>query len=233
MNVNHPKLQDINVRQAIRYAIDVPSIIDAAYDGKYARACALVVPGQLGDWTDAPCYERDLDKAKEFMAMAGLETLDLTIRANETEDRRAIAEIAQANLAEIGINVEIEILDDAAMTDAHFGDTGFNEAELFVINFITNPDPSWSTVWFLCDQVKVWNWMQYCSEEYDRLHFAALKEQDPPKRAEMYIEMQKIWDEAAHSVWIAYPILYWASRADIEPSLMPHGRILAWNFRSK
>jgi len=38
MNVENPKLQDINVRQAIRYGIDVPSILAAAYNNKAPQA---------------------------------------------------------------------------------------------------------------------------------------------------------------------------------------------------
>jgi hypothetical protein len=49
----------------------------------------------------------------------------------------------------------------------------------------------------------------------------------------MYIEMQRLWDEAAHTVWLSYPTLYFGYQSDIEPSLMPHGRTLAWNFRSR
>jgi peptide/nickel transport system substrate-binding protein len=233
MNVQHPNLADVNVRRAIRAAVDVPSIIEAVYDNKYSRTCSMIAPGQIGHWAEAPCYERDLEQAQAFLEEAGNPQLDLIMRFGPSEDDKAIGEIVQANLAEIGINVELEALDDAAMTDAHFGETGLKEAQLFVVGFITNPDPSWSTVWFLCEQVEVWNWMQWCSEEYDRLHYEALKELDPDKRAEMYLQMEKLWDEAAHSIWTVTPTLYWAARPDLEPSLMPHGRILAWNFRSK
>jgi peptide/nickel transport system substrate-binding protein len=233
MNVQHPNLSDINVRRAIRAAIDVPSIIEAVYDGKYSRTCSMIAPGQVGHWADAPCYERDLAQAQAFLAEAGNPSPELIMRFGPDEEGKAIGEIVQANLAEIGLNVELVSLDDAAMTDAHFGETGLKEAQLFSIGFITNPDPSWSTVWFLCEQVQVWNWMQLCNEEYDRLHYAALKELDPVKRNEMYLEMEKMWDEAAHTVWTVTPTLYWAARPDLEPSLMPHGRILAWNFRSK
>jgi peptide/nickel transport system substrate-binding protein len=233
MNVQHPKLKDINVRQAIRYAVDVPAILEAAWDGKWARACTLVAPGQLGHWADAPCYERDLDKAKEYLAKAGVTNLELQIWVGTSEQEKTIGEIVQANLADIGVNVKVVAQDDATRADAPFGDKALTNMELIQVGFITSSDPSWSTVWFTCDQVKVWNWMEWCNEEYDRLHFEALKESAPEKRAEMYTEMQKLWDEAAHSVWLAYPTLYWAVRKDIEPSLMPHGRILAWNFRTK
>ena len=69
--------------------------------------------------------------------------------------------------------------------------------ELFYVGFVTQPDPSWSTVWFTCDQIDVWNWSTGATSEYDRLHFAAIKETDAAKRNEMYIEMQKLWDAAA------------------------------------
>jgi peptide/nickel transport system substrate-binding protein len=48
MNVEHPKLQDENIRQAIRYAIDVPSILQAAYLGQVEQEYTLIPPGLLG-----------------------------------------------------------------------------------------------------------------------------------------------------------------------------------------
>ena len=192
----------------------------------------MIAPGQVGYWADAPCYERDVDKATALLEEAGVSDLHLIMRTGPQEDDKAIAEIVQAKLADVGITLDIETLDDSAMTDAHFGHEALNTAQLFSVGFITNPDPSWSTVWFLCDQVEVWNWMEWCNEEYDNLHYAALKETDPAKRADMYIEMMKLWDEAAHTIWIAYPTLYFGYQTDIEPSLMPHGRTLAWNFHS-
>ena len=65
------------MRQAIRYAIDVPSILKAAYLGlaDQENTADSSGPGRLLE--DAPMYQRDVAKAKEFMAKAGLTTLDL------------------------------------------------------------------------------------------------------------------------------------------------------------
>jgi peptide/nickel transport system substrate-binding protein len=106
MNIEHPKLQDINVRKAIIYAIDVPSILQATYLGQVDQECALVPPGLVGYWEDAPCYQRDVEKAKEFMAAAGLETLDLRLDLQDTTEYRTWAEIIQQNLKDIGINLK-------------------------------------------------------------------------------------------------------------------------------
>ena len=56
MDVQNPKLQDINVRQAIRYAIDVDAIVKATYQGQWQPEYALIPPGLVGYWPDAPKY---------------------------------------------------------------------------------------------------------------------------------------------------------------------------------
>jgi peptide/nickel transport system substrate-binding protein len=97
---------------------------------------------------------------------------------------------------------------------------------------VTQPDPSWSTVWFTCKQFDEWNWMYWCDERYDELHFAALKEMDDAKRDAMYIEMQQRWDEAAHTVWTHWPTIYFGSTATLKPAILPTGYFVAHGFRS-
>ena len=56
------------MRQAIRYAIDVPSIIEAAFEGRCERATAIIPPGMpIGYWADAPLYERDIDAGESVL----------------------------------------------------------------------------------------------------------------------------------------------------------------------
>jgi len=150
LNYESPKLKDAKVREAIRYAIDVPSIIEAAHEGKWQRACAMIAPGQVGYWADAPCYERDAAKAQSLLAEAGVSNLELTLTTNNSEPFQAAAQVIQAQLAEVGITVDIETVDDAT-----FNDIGghVKTRDLTLVSYSTNPDPSWSTVWFLCDQV--------------------------------------------------------------------------------
>jgi peptide/nickel transport system substrate-binding protein len=233
MNVQHPLLKDINVRQAIVNAVDVDSIIEATWDGKWQRACALIAPGQVGAWEDAPCYEPDIEKAKEYMKAAGLETLDLTLTIDDLEESRTAAEVIQANLAEIGINVEINVLDSSAYWEGGMGEEGVTNRQLTLVGYGTTPDPSWSTVWFTCDQVVEWNWMYWCNERYDELHQAAMRELDVAKRSAMYIEMQQLMDQDAIAVWIAYPTMHYVSSSNIVASITPHGRFLGWNFTTK
>lgn len=233
MNVQHPKLQDINVRQAIRYAVDVQGIIDGAYDGKAVRACSIIAPGQLGYWAGAPCYERDVEKARSYMEKAGLKSLDVTLTVYNSEVERAVGEIIQASLAEVGINAEIITQDDATYWDGGFGETGLKERQLTYISWgTTNPDPTWSVMWFICDQVLQWNWMYWCDKEFDDLYYAALRELDPDKRNQLYIQLQQVWDKACNVVWTVHPIEYFAVRKGIMAGISPAGVPVLRGFRS-
>lgn len=224
MNVQHPKLQDINVRKAIIYAIDVPSILQATYMGQVERECALIPPGLIGYWKDAPCYERDVEKAKEYMAKAGLETLDLRLDLQDTSEYRTWAEIIQQNLKDIGINLTLNPMESSAYWSTSFGEQAIKNNELLTSNYSMNPDPAWATMWFTCDQVGVWNTQNWCDERYDELHRKGLVTLDPVEREKIYIEMQKIWDEAAMTVFITHGVQAYAYTPDIKPATTPHGK---------
>jgi peptide/nickel transport system substrate-binding protein len=224
MNIQHPKLQDINVRWAIIYGIDVPSIIQAAYLGKVDRECALIPPGLLGYWADAPCYDRDVAKAKEYLAKAGLDSLDLRLDLMDTADDRTWGEIIQANLAEVGINITLNPMDSSTYWTTTFGDQALENNELMVSGYSMQPDPAWATMWFTCDQIGVWNAEEWCSPEYDQLNKEAMTTLDPDKRADLYIQMQKLWDEAAQTVWVTHGARIYAYTPTIIPATTPNGK---------
>jgi peptide/nickel transport system substrate-binding protein len=228
MNMINPKLEDINVRQAIRYAIDVPGIIEAAFEGGGERARAAISSQMpIGFWEDAPLYEQDLDKAREYMAASGVEGLELEIAIGSVQTYKIAAEIVQANLAEIGITVTIN------QDDAKFDlGPGLRELELFITVYYGFTDPVWTTQWFRCSQFDKWNWMYFCNDEYDDLDRAATRELDPEKRNEMYIQEQELMDEAVVAVWLIWPTSTSVTRTGIRPSFDVANAALLWNFKS-
>ena len=223
MNVQNPKLQDINVRKAIWHAIDVPSILAATYQGRVEQQCALIPPGLIGHWDDAPCPVRDVDKAKEFMAAAGLESLDLRLDFQDTTEYRTWAEIAQQNLAEIGINLELNPMESSAYWSTSFGEDAVINNELLASNYSMNADPAWATMWFTCDQVGVWNSQSWCNEEFDLLHAKGLVTMDDQEREQIYLEMLRIWADAYQTVWITHGIQTYAYSPDIFPATVGDG----------
>lgn len=229
MNIENPKLKDVNVRQAIRYAIDVPSIIEAAFEGRWERASAILPPGMpIGYWKDAPIYDRDVDKAKSFLAKAANPPTELEFRHAPETGAKETAEIVQANLADIGIKVTIKQLDSSAYYALEKKE--LRSRELMYVGYISSPDPWWSMEWFTCEQIDVWNWMYWCNDEFDALNKEALKTTDQAKRNDLYIQAQKLWDEAVHTVWLAWPTYYFAGKKSLQPGLRLDGRILPSAF---
>jgi peptide/nickel transport system substrate-binding protein len=223
MNVENPKLQDINVREAIRYGIDVPSILAAAYNDKAPRANALIPEGTLGYWKDAPVYERDVAKAKEYLAKANLTSLDLTLTYENTDEYNTWGQVIQQNLQEVGINVTLNPLDSSTFWS--YGEGGKDkELELFAVGYSSvAPEPAWSSMWFTCDQVDLWNWMRWCNEEFDALHKQGIQTVDSAKREPLYLEMQQLWDADAIAVFVTNVPQVYVSKPNIKAVIYPGG----------
>jgi peptide/nickel transport system substrate-binding protein len=223
MNVENPKLADINVREAIRYGIDVPSILAAAYNDKAPRANELIPEGTLGYWKDAPVYERDVAKAKDYLAKANLTSLDLTMTYENTDEFNTWGQIVQENLKEVGINVTLNPLDSS--TFWAYGDGGKDkELELFAVGYSSvAPEPAWSTMWFTCDQVDLWNWMRWCNKDFDALHQKGIETIDPAERQQIYLDMQKLWDADAISVFVTNVPQVYVSKLGVKAVIYPGG----------
>jgi peptide/nickel transport system substrate-binding protein len=230
MNVENPKLKDLSVRQAIRAAIDVPAIQQAAFEGRWQTATAIVPPSMpIGYWKDAPHRDRDVDAAKALMQKAGMGKLDLTLSYSTDPGADSVVEIAQRNLGDIGINVKLDKQEGATYyrTGKHL-----RKRELSYWWIASRPDPNWSVKSFTCNNRDEWNWSYRCDPKFDQLLVAATKERDNDKRQAMYVELQQLWDAAASEVWIAWPENYWAHRQGLKPAVTPNGRVLPQYFKS-
>ena len=131
------------------------------------------------------------------------------------------------------VNVELIPQEGGLFWEEGYGEEGAKVRQMTLMAYSTNPDPAWVTVWFTCEQVKEWNWMYWCSEEYDQLHDAGMLEMDQDARADIYVQMQQLMDEDAHSVWIAHPTTFFVAKKDIEPVMMETAEFLPWRFTSK
>lgn len=114
LNMSKKPLDDIRVRQAIWYGLDRALVEKIAYKNMGALASGLLVDGVSGK-ADVSKYfvERDVDKAKALLAEAGYAdglTIEFAAESNQ-QMRMDVAEAVQAQLAEIGITVELKFMD--------------------------------------------------------------------------------------------------------------------------
>jgi peptide/nickel transport system substrate-binding protein len=225
MNVLDPALANENLRQAIIAAIDVPSIVQATSEGLDTRATALLAPSStIGYWEDAPVHERDLDEARRLVETVPEANRTLTFTIGDDERSRTVAQIAQQQLEEAGLTIEIVIQDYSTFFTTGEGN---RQRQLFYVEFDADfREPALGFLWFTCQQIDVWNYMYWCNEEFDAMLAEAQRTIDEEARGEIYIEMQKLWEEAAHTVWIAHPTSFHAARADtVELVVDPAGTV--------
>ena len=107
MNTTKEKFADVRVRQAINYALDKQTFVDTIIEGRGSVANSYInsmIPG----WTDeVEAYPYDPAKAKELLAEAGYPNgFECKIYVNGDVRTRS-AQIIQAQLAEVGITVDI------------------------------------------------------------------------------------------------------------------------------
>jgi peptide/nickel transport system substrate-binding protein len=117
--------QDKRIRQAILYALDRQEIIDIVLNGFGKIPAGIVRYGFPGYFPDlVTYYEHDIDKAKDLLAEAGYPNgfpITLTV---EGRDYRPYAEdaaiVIKDQLAKVGIDVTLDVMDKATFNDARF-----------------------------------------------------------------------------------------------------------------
>lgn len=118
LNLNREPFSDVRVRQAIAYAINRESHL-ALFGEPVAQLVYSVVPDALmvGGLSQEEAeeagvaYHHDPDRARELLAEAGVEDISFELVASEFDSYRRMYEVLQAELAEIGIDVSINIVD--------------------------------------------------------------------------------------------------------------------------
>ena len=234
INLDNPKLADPRVRRALQTAIDVQSILDAAYFGEAEASTGIIAPGLIGHRTRGKIPPTaDFEKAKALLAEAGVEDLSLTLDVLNKNTNIAAAQVIQANLAQIGVDIEVNVHESGAfwtLGDEKAGDL-WKSVELIMNRFSMTPDPYYATTWFTSEQIGIWNWERFRNSEFDNLHAAAKGMTDPAARARAYHRMQDLMEESGGYRFITHeatPVLF---RDSIAPALRPDGLPLLRYFR--
>jgi peptide/nickel transport system substrate-binding protein len=237
INEDNEKLKDQRVRKAVQMAVDVPSIIEAAYFG-LAKPCigGNIPPGLLG-YRDKSTFslKADIEGAKKFLTEAGFTNgIDLTLDTLNKETYLTICQVIQATMAQAGIRVKINVHESGTfwvLGNEKEGEGRWKDIQLYLQRFSSVPDPSYYTRWYLKEQVGVWNWERFRSDEYDDLHKKALAEGDPEKRAQMYIRMQEILEESGCYRFLTNELGPVICRDTVTPATRPDGIPLLRHFK--
>ncbi|NBG87998.1 glutathione ABC transporter substrate-binding protein [Isachenkonia alkalipeptolytica] len=191
-NTEKEPFDDVRVRQAINYAVNVESIIDSVMEGSGEVATGPIGPMVWGANEELEPYGHDIEKAKELMEEAGYEDgFSTTIWTNDNQLRQDIAQITQSQLEEIGIDVEIEVLEWGAYLDG----TAAGDHDMFILGWVTvTGDPDYGLyALFHSEQFgSAGNRTFWGDERVDELLDEARRSAEPDVREDAYMEVQEI-----------------------------------------
>ncbi|MCL2765201.1 MAG: ABC transporter substrate-binding protein [Treponema sp.] len=202
-----PPLNDINIRRALNYGIDIQGIIDSAFFGQGVPSASPIIPGLSAYYVNSQAYTYNPDLAMNLLSQAGFNnanrlTLEITVPSNFTMHVDT-AQVITNQLEKIGVNASIKLVDwPTWLSDVYFG-------RQYQATIISIDSSSVSPRGFLAryQSNNRDNFLNFNSADFDRVYNAAVTETDRSARIGYYREAQRIIIENAAGVYIQ-DILY-------------------------
>lgn len=200
LNPSRAPMDILEVRQAMSCAIDRQEVLDVASLGEGTVTGPLTIPAYQVPLDEYFCYQKDLDKARELMAQAGVDGFTIKVIAASAEPPTALSEAQsiQAQLAEIGITVEIESLELSVYVDRWLA----GDFDAAVALNGGRPDPYTMYVRYWTKTGNLQHVANYIDDTLDNLMAAGKAETDPAVRYQIFADFQKHLVEMAPWIWL-------------------------------
>jgi peptide/nickel transport system substrate-binding protein len=194
---------DVKVRQALAHAVNKAEIVKTGLGGLGDEAHTPLVPSMLGYDPSLKSHgqEYSQSKARALLTEAGFtqsggptgawqrdgRPLTLRLLTSNRAPNEAIATVLQSQLKAIGVAVEIQQLESAAVMRA----TTEGAFDLLLWRYDWN-DPDALNIYLGGSRVRSTNRVFYANAEVDALLTRGAQEMDQKKRADLYKEAQKV-----------------------------------------
>jgi peptide/nickel transport system substrate-binding protein len=173
-NLGDPRFADKRVRQAFAHAINKRELIEGVRLGLGREATGPYKPGTWAYNPNVRTYPYDMAKARELLAAAGWRTknadgilvkdghpFEFVLRTNQGNDeRRKVAEIVQASLKDLGVKVDIQVIEWASFLKEYIKKRRF---EAIILGWGIGQDP---------DQFEVWHSSKTGPDDLNRIGYA-------------------------------------------------------------
>ncbi len=203
ITINTKKITDKRIRQAIEYAIDKKSLVATIYEGYGNEADSILSPSVFGYSSNSNKREYSVEKSKSLLKEAGVENLKLGLWIYDEPSRQQMAQIIQANLKEVGIDVEINVLEVSSFLQY----TGMGEHDMLIgLWYVSTGDADYGFYPLLHSSSAgpVGNRSFYSNLEVDKLLDRARKTTSVNERKENYRKVQEIIRDEVPLFPIAY-----------------------------
>jgi peptide/nickel transport system substrate-binding protein len=222
-STGNPVLTDPAFRRALQWAIDKDKIVTIAYNGNAAPADTVVTRDYYSKeadyhWTPPAdqAYSFDPEKAKAALDAAGYKDTDgdgireykgkpiklrLFSRAESPENQNS-GKLITGWLDDIGLDIDLQVIDDGAITDKEFaydGDQFAPDFDMALWGWGGDVDPNFILSIMTTGQIESWSDCNWSNAEYDKLFLEQQTTIDLPKRIDIVKRMQQIvYDESPY-----------------------------------
>lgn len=231
LNTGIAPFDNLQVRQAIRVGFNRDDIHQLAFYGTGVISNTLLPEGNPYR-AEVEGWGFDPDRAKALLAEAGYaDGFSATLRIISTLPWEVdAAQIVQAYLSELKINIEIDPIESTTWFSEVFTNSEF---EMSMTAHTSKLDPDLSMFDILhSGDVGTKNYTQFNDPEMDALLEQGRVATDPEERKRIYTDAQKIFVERSGYIVINQQQLVWALRDNVQDFLwLPTGE-LRWKNTS-
>jgi peptide/nickel transport system substrate-binding protein len=217
MNTQKEPFNDVNVRQAINMAIDMPKIVEALF-GDTGEVATSYFPSLLPFFNEGiERYPYDPERARQMLEDAGVANLEtelwyMPVPRPYMPDAKSLAEAMQADLEKAGVNAKLNTFEWATYLEK----TGKGDHAMAMLGWTgDNGDPDNFLYSLLgshaATPTNAGNIAFYKNPEVDELLLQAQSTVDENERRDAYYQAQEMLVQDAPWVPIAYvkpPVAY-------------------------
>ena len=209
-NLDRPQFRDKRIRAAFAHAIDRQALADRVWYGLAKPATGPIPTSQAEFYTpDTKQYPFDLAKAEALLDEAGLKRGPdgVRLRINHYtmpygDVLKRAGEFLRESLKQVGVEMQLVNLDIAPFLRQIYGERDFDTYSTY---YSASSDPQigvlrryWSKA--ILKNVAWSNGPGYSNPEADRLIEASFVENNPDKRRDLLVQLQKLAQEEIPSI---------------------------------
>ncbi len=212
MNQTRPPFDNRDFRRGVAYGIDRDEVTEAAWFGA-ATTNQTAIPEQSVWYHEYAPFEHDPDQAGELIeanAAASPQPMGLMVTDEYPETIQA-AQVIQAQLAEVGVEIGIEQEAFATWLDRQAA----GDYDAFLLGWLGNLDPfGFYHAQHVCEGTS--NFQGYCNPEVDELLNQAAAETDQDARKALYDQAAELIVDDVSYLYLYNPDVVQAWAPDLE-----------------